>query len=259
MTDIFHSARRRIARSRRHTESLELATRTFFGANPPPFSYVQEPDPAGENLEHKIRFHEPFPDVFSDLLAEASDGLRSALDQACYAVAKVGREDEPRNTHFPFGRTSRDVRNSLNTGRSRDIPEGLRSVLQESHPHKDGNDLLWGLNRLRNANQHRVLMGVGIVPSSLHFARGLTTGRGGGMAIRIPKWRPAEREIIYAKSPTGAEFEYGAPEVGMYLTFDEAGILAGSSVVDTLGLWATEVERIVVAIETESRRLGLIA
>jgi hypothetical protein len=253
MSDEFRSPERRIARAKEHIADLQREAGLFFDSKP--FSAVIEPHSDGIQKVHKIKFTKTLPDALSDRAAEAADSLRSALDQACYTVCRAAMGGDPKNTHFPFADTAQGIDDALSKGRSKDIPQDIATLLRGFKPYKGGNDLLWGLNRMRIANQHKLLVPIAVAAGGSEF---VAVEGAGPYSLMFPNFDRLKNESILAITGTNSKLQYQI-KVSFQVTFDEVDALSGKEAIGTLNALAGEIEGILAAIKAESRRIGLIA
>ncbi|AIL99453.1 hypothetical protein DU99_08570 [Sinorhizobium meliloti] len=246
----FRSPLQRISWSNKLADELERGAAEFLRSKP--FQQVSEKDSNGNELQ-KIRFTAAIPDDLSNLAADAADSLRQALDQTAYACAAAVKQN-PKRTHFPFGGDPESVERALSNGQSSDIPRELAQVIIATRPHKKGDVLLWGLNRLRNVNQHRLLEPIGIVAGLLN----LNIERASGSAqIQLPQWDAEKREIVLAKIGQGSKLIYRV-DVSFDLAFGNVELFSGQPAVPILRRLSARVSRIVQDISQEAFRLGIL-
>ena len=105
-----------------------------------PCTQVIERDPNTAEFVHKIKLVKPLPVALSGIVFDVVVNLRSALDQAGFAVA-VAAGTNGRAAHFPFGKTLAEVRSRAKEG-SKNIPKEIFDVMVSAKPYKGGNDLL---------------------------------------------------------------------------------------------------------------------
>ena len=107
----------------------------------------------GESITY-LTLVKPYPPSLSNLAADAFQNLRNTLDQVAWAAAqrsgKTGKK-----TYFPFGDTAQAAQACLNNGSS-DVSANIFNVMISFRPYRGGNDLLWSLNQIANANKHRL-------------------------------------------------------------------------------------------------------
>ena len=251
MTDIFNSPKRRIARAKKHFNDLVVEVDTFVKSNP----CANVVDDDGTNCTHKFKLVKPLPNDLSDLAVDCTDSLRSALDQVGYASAVSAGCADPKSTYFPFAGSLAELDNVI-ARRCRDLPPDIVTLFRGFQPYKGGDDLLWAMNRVRVANQHKILTGTALANQSFNMLIGEMTMGAGGF-IGPGRWNNAKQEIVYAISKSGTKFDYKG-QFSFFITFWEVEILAGQEVLTVLHALIGKVEGIVGATEAECRRVGLI-
>jgi len=251
MSDPFSSARRRIARAKKHITHIKTRMRKFL--KPKPYTGVVEPDgETGYNV-HKVKLLKPIPEIITDLAYEAIEALRSSLDHAVYAIADACGSKRPDLVHFPIADTPSDFENILK-GRIKDFPPEILDIFRGCKPYKGENDLVWALNRIRRQSTHRLVVPVGMASSGMRIEHMRISG---GAQIFAPRWDAENNEIILFRTENDAEFDYNI-NVAFFVAFGEVEGVAGSNVPETLRLMADEVTRIVTEIKAIARNIGLI-
>ena len=248
-TDPFYGSLRAVARAKDHTENLHAEMRRFLG--PHPYELVIEPDADGVNEVHKVRLTSgEMPPILADIAFDAVCTLRAALDRAGYEVAVASGNTSPKHTHFPFGSAA----TKFNTGRSKDIPAEILNVMREFKPYRGGNDGLWSINELRNIGNHRRIATVGMATSHLNIEH-MTVSK--AKIMFQPRWDREKHEMILAIVEPGGKAEYKL-EIRAFVAFDDVEPIRGQPAVAFLRGAASVVERVVMAVEAEARRIGLI-
>ena len=250
MPDPFNSSKRRIERAKTHIHDLDGKINYFFKRKP--CSHAVELDSAGVNHLHKIKFTATIPDSFGEIAADAIENLRSALDQAGYAVAVAAGTVNPRSAYFPIGENAANL-DTIIAGRCKNIPDDITSLFREFKPYKGGNDLIWALNKANNINKHRLLVPSCLSPGSLNISINGT----GDSRVPVPVWDSRKNEIVYAISGPGTKAKYDV-NLSVCISFDEIETISGEPAATILRAMASEVERVVMAIESEARRLGFV-
>jgi hypothetical protein len=253
MSDPFASPKRRITRARQHTENIKTGVSAFFQSHP--YAQVAERNARGFE-EHKIKLTRPIPDEITDLAYEAIEALRSALDQAVHPVAIACGVKNPDHILFPVADNASDFENVLK-GRMKGVPPDIVTLFRSFQPYQGGNELIWALNRVRRQGTHRLIMPVGTVSGGVVGNFQISSP----MPLTVydkPKWDSEKNEAIYAVTGPRSNLQYNF-EIAFYIAFGQVeGALAGEPVIETLEDMIAEVERLVLAIETESRRLSII-
>jgi hypothetical protein len=209
------------------------------------------PDKPGHTIE-KFRMKEPIPDSIVDSVAEIAVTLRSALDNAGYAIAVAAGVDNPKYSSFPFAGSVDRMSNAL--GRCKDIPEKLHSLFCGFQPYKGGNDILWALNEVANTDKHKT-----IVPIGQGMVRHGVNLRGTGF-FRMPDphlWDRTKNEMVIIELGPGATYEYDI-QFQFFIAFQDIEFIDGQSVTRVLHKFGGVVERVLMGIEAECRRLRIV-
>lgn len=248
--DPFESPKRRLARAKKYIRRLEKRIYTFMHKTPP--GRGEEIDSEGWTV-HSLQFSRPIPQSWGDSAGDAIEHLRSSLDQSGYAAAVLGGIKEPKNAYFPFADTPGQLATVIR-GRCKDLPDAIADLFGSFNPYETGNYSLWALNKLCNANKHRLLVPVAVAATGMHFYRATFMK---GPAELLMQWDAEKHRLIFARIGPGGEFKY---DVGIttHIIFDEINGVKGGPAVGVLDLIAHEVERVLVATERECRRLKLI-
>lgn len=251
MPDHFESSRRKIARAKQHLIDLQREIGKF--AQKEPYKRVVEPDSQHPDHQvHKIKLTEPLPVIIGDIAADMVQNLRNALDNAGYSVAAAGGRVNPKFAAFPFAGSIAQMANAL--GRSKDIPQEIQSLFVGFQPYRGGNDILWALNEMCVADKHKML-----IPIGTGIVRAKAALRGTGF-FQMPDphfWDRDKNEMVILILGPGAVFDYDF-DFRFYIAFNDIPVVDGQPVLTVLDALGAEVESILIAIEAESRRLGII-
>ena len=248
--DHFRSARRRIARANVHIKNIEAGIEAFMAQSP--FQVITERgiEPgtvAGRPWSWvKLKLTHEFPDELGDTTAEAVDALRSALDHACFAVAKLAGEEDPKSTHFPFADDPAQLENVIKR-KCRNLPADFVDLLRAYKPWAGGNNLLWAFNKARAGNQHRFGVDVAITANNTKL-RGKTGEGDFVVGFAPPNWNLEKQEMELAQGFNFSEDDLDVSVV-IEVAFTDAGPLTGKSVVRLLNALRGTVEKIVEDIE----------
>jgi hypothetical protein len=234
--DPFRSPKRRLSRAKTKIRRLEKRIKTFFKKEP--YKASAEVDADGVTT-HALKFTRKIPDSWADSAGEAIEALRAALDQAGYAAAVLGGKTSPKNAYFPFSDTPTAL-DQTTAARCKDLPPEIRSLFRAFDTHKGGNYALWSLNKLSNANKHRLLSPVLIQSNQVVLRRGVVIKQ----PVRIvqPFYDREKNEIPLAKVWPGGEFKYDA-EFTFSIFLDEFNGVKKAPVVGALDAIAREVQR----------------
>lgn len=258
MADPFESSRRKLARAKKHILDLERRIGDFIKKNP--CTKVVERDLQRAKEIHKIKLVKRVPrspSSFEDFASDAVLNMRATLDHAGYAVAVAANpaRKNPTCTAFPFARSAAELENAIK-GRSKDIPKEILALFRSFKPYKGGNNLLCALNEICNAEKHKI-----VTPAALTIStRGAMNVRGTGdwSTPAQAVWDSSKNEMVLIEAALDAQVEYDL-EFFTLVIFDEIDAIRGEQVLGTLNALAGEVERVLLAIEAESRRIGIIS
>ena len=243
MDDLFQSSLQRISRAKKHINDLDRRINKFFKKQP--YARTIEDDTDGINKLHKVKLTKQFPAGFTDLAIESVEGLRAALDHATFAACVASGQSDPRHSYFPIA-GSRDELDNVIKGRCKDIPPDIITLCRSFNPYKGGNDLIFALNRLCNANKHRMIVPVGIANNRTHFKHMIISGPA---SIPCPTWDREKNEIVFARTAPNTKLQYNI-NFSFFVAFGESDIVGGQPVIPVLRKIAEEVNRVVLAIQS---------
>jgi hypothetical protein len=209
----------------------------------------------------KLKLVKPIPVMLNGIAADAIHNLRAVLDHAGYAAAvaagaggKVGRK-----THFPAGDTEGEVRGcrSGKGGLSDEIPEKIFDVMVAFKPYKGGDNFLWALNKLCNANKHRILSAAGVVIGEFTPGDLILESDGPGRFPMNPIWDSEKDEMEIGRfGGTIGTFQYNV-EIASSVSFSEPQAVEGIPADTLVEHLVGKVKSILMAIEAEGRRIKL--
>jgi hypothetical protein len=251
MTDPFESSRRKFARAEKHFADLQGEIHAFNETDP--YERIAEPHPdRPTHVVEKFRMTREIPASIADKTADIIISLRSALDNAGYAIALAAGVKEPKHSAFPFAGSVANMTNAL--GRSKDIPEKIHPLFCGFQPYKGGNDLLWALNEVANTDKHRMIIPIG--QSMVRY--GANVKGTGFFSMPNPHvWDRAKNEMVLIELGPGTTYHYDF-NFTFFIAFKDIEFIDGQPIVRILNQLGSIVERILTAMEAESKRLGII-
>lgn len=249
MTDPLESSRYGLEHAHRRIRELESEVAAFGALNP----YAERIDKDAKTGEQvlKVKLIKPMPRPWSGIAVDAVGALRSALDQAGFAVA-LAAGTKGRNGHFPFGGNLADTLLRKIKGRSKDIPQEIFDVMIASQPYRGGNDLLWGLNKLSNTHKHEIIVPLVTSSSGFKMTEVVITGP---LTVGA-RWDSSKNELEVARISPGGKLE-GKFTYSFFVAIGDVELVGGQPAIGFLDAVASEVERILMAIEAEARRIGI--
>jgi hypothetical protein len=244
--DPFYSSKSGIARARYHLNDLHLQTLAFH--NSKPYATVTEVDPKTGEQVYKVKLIKPMPVHLENIVADAFNNLRNALDQAVFGLGKKKGYFPIRDTEAEFERAMGELRKKL--------PPEICKLVVKFKPYKTGNDHLWALNKISGTNKHGIIRPVGIYTGDVHVKSGWIGGPGGG-TVGNPGWDRDKNELVIARVRSGGEFHMNF-HFTPHIALNDVEIVDGQPVEGVLSYLIGIVEGIVMAFEAEAKRIGLI-
>lgn len=250
-SDHFESPKLLLGHAGEHIDRLKNEIKAFFDRQP--YTRVIDHDPETRAEVHKVRLTAKLPSKIRLILKDATTNLRDALDHAVYASAVSLGMVNPEKTGFPFATDANHLESELGTWKFKHVPKEIHPTLMGFKPYPAGNDLLVGLNRIRNPNTHRVVVPAGFATmgNEMTMAQGTLTS---GSQLGYSRWDATKNEVEYARLGFGSKFDYKV-KVAFDVSFGDVGPMAGKPVIPTLREIAAEVERVVFGIEAQTARI----
>ena len=245
------------ASSARHMAAFHKEDQAYFATNPGE-DFVDIDESAGLRL-YKFKYKTAAPKLLSQIAADVMCNQRAALDQAAYVCAVASGKTAPRNTHFPFGETQQDALGLRGKGKSSDIPLEVFDAMTLFQPWRDGNLLLWAMNKLTNAHKHRLTVtGTGSAIHGMEAAmRRHRLGFHWSSEAMMPKWDLVENELTWASVPL-SDNEKRRPQLQLFVSFAEPAELSRQPALAAMNSMGETVTRILMAVEDKALAIGLL-
>ena len=250
--DPFESSRRKIARAKEHFADLKRKIQDFERIHPYESVVELHPDEPNHKV-HKVKLTQALPGAIADVTADMAQNLRNALDNAGYAVSVASGRVAPKFTAFPFAGSLAQMPNSL--GRSKDIPPQIQSLFCGFQPYPEGDDLLWALNEISVADKHKMVIPIGTAIRRIGAA---VEGTG---YVEIPDphvWYRTKNEMVLFTTGFQTDYKYDF-NFRVFVAFNEIRVVDGQPVLKVLDALSNKIEGILLAIEAEAHRLGVVA
>jgi hypothetical protein len=249
VSDIFHSSKYSVERAKHHVLDLERQASEFLSSHA--YTHVVEIDPNTSQKVYKLKLTKPMPVALSGIAFDAVNNLRSALDQAGYAIA-IASAKKGKSAKFPFADDAAQLENVINRS-CKDLPKEIVDLMRAFKPYKGGNNLLWALNKLCNTNKHAVICPVAATVGGIRYKRAVGSG---GVSFLPPIWDRTKNEMELIHLQPGATADADI-EIATFIAMRDVEFVDGQPADAILNQFVLIVERIVMAIEAEARRLGL--
>jgi hypothetical protein len=256
MTGNLDSAKSMLERAHVHTTAFKDAVMAFLDSDP--FVQVTELDPKSNERVLKLKLVKAAPIELNHIAADALVNMRSALDQAGYAVATAAG-GKGRDTYFPFGDNEAEVRSRDRSG-SKEIPKEIFDVMVSFKPYRGGDDFLWAMNKLCNGNKHRLLNAMASrTGNATRVKANLRHGSpDGNLQFRLPRWDHVTKELELFRCDANNKDDYDFDiQLRILVSFGEIEVLDGHPAEGVLKLLADKVGTIISAVDAEAIRIGL--
>lgn len=253
MADSFHSSKYSVDHAKRHIRNLETEASIFFGTRP--YAVVVETNANGTEDAHKIKLVKPMPVSLPGIAFDALNSLRSSLDQAGYAIA-IACSKSGKKAHFPFGDRADEVE-SRRKSSSKDLPKEIFDLMAAFKPYKGGNDLLWALNKLCNSHKHEIITPVAFYTGHMSINNLVLSGGPASFTFSRPEWDSDKNELIFARIAHGSKLDMDA-QFEPCIVFADVDTVFRQPAVPIICQMGSIVESIIMALEAEATRLGII-
>jgi hypothetical protein len=246
----FDSSNVLFGRARKHFTEYHKWEDAFRGKYRDSGFFENDPD-TGDILLKAPRIEDP-PIVGSGIVFDCINCLRSSLDHAVFAASIIlGGNPNPKSTKFPFGIDADAAASDLPRKRA-EMPECIRPHLLSYKPYKGGDNLLWGMNELRNGKIHQTLQAMVTLPfgaldgklESVHVVHGLRDGATG-----------SDDKVTLMRIRAGAKMDV-KPRILAAVAFSQSGPFPGEGTDDLLEDMLDMISGILRGIEAETWRLA---
>jgi len=249
MHDLFSSPWSTLERAKHHIRDLERRLKPLM--NDDGWSHVIEKDIDGITEIHKIRLVEPLASDLPNILFDAANNLRAALDQAGFAAALAAQKVDPKRAYFPFAESEAELSNVV-ARKCADLPPEILALFRSFQPYKGGDPFLWALNKLCNTKKHCTLVPINVG----NFRLAYMVIHDGSRRLDPPPlaWERGKQEIEILRTKPGMKLE-GKINFRFGVSIDDIDIIRGKPALGILDGTAAVVERVLMATEAECRRI----
>lgn len=209
-------------------------------------------DPVSEQEAYKVRLTARLPGSINVKVKNVISNLRDALDHSVYSSEATIRGGIPKNTSFTFAKNIDELQKKLNKSGTSYVPPELRECFLNFRPYGGGNDVLWGMNQIRNSNTHRTIVpagtslgNVGMAFSNSHVV--------GALELVDFAWDEEKSEVEIFRVGRGSKLNLNI-HVNFDAMFNCEGFFNKKPVVPSLLNMQNEVKNIISIIELETAR-----
>jgi hypothetical protein len=256
MADPFDSPKSLINHTKEDFSDLVTICKTAFQNGG--YAHIIDREPETGHKRYKIKFTGSIPSRARYVANNILINLRHALDQALVASIETITRTKAGRVYFPIANSPADLK-----GRLRNIPEALHPILTSFEPYPrgsgyvGGNDFLCAVTKVVGPNKHQITLSPSL---DMGPGFGIDTLRETGKVFKMnlpPVWDMANGEMILATVADDCDLHYDF-KVAFQIAFGDAGPMFRQPVIPVLHKFTAIVERIILALEAETRRIGLI-
>jgi hypothetical protein len=197
------------------------------------------------------------PDAMERNAMRLMNEMRSTLDKAVHAAAKLLGSSDLKHAHFPFGESESQFHTQLSSSRGPwgGIPTELHNFLKALRPFWGGNDLLRAFGDFSNPTKHESILTVKMQPGDI----GINPGLGGQLTGFLDRlggavWNESKTELEIYRASKSRPFNMKV-EMVTSIAFNDAKGLTGKDFVPTIRQVMGIVNGIVLGLEAETNRI----
>lgn len=250
MSEKAESARLKVKRAKKHIADLDAANRAFYESRPYEPGAKKHPQ-FPQVLQLYVAKAKPIPPEISLICGDALNCLNAALDHLAWQLVIAAGGKLHRGIKFPFAESIEKYKIE-SPGKVKGMSQEAIRCIDALKPYKGGNDALWQLHKLNNADKHRLLITVG----SAVVAVGI-------LARRMPALQPLvdhgyelipdsviplkEGEVVWEILGPQPDDNF---ELSYAIAFGEPEIIEGKPVFETLVQFSNLVESVIDMLAT---------
>lgn len=248
--DPFESAEFLMRRAKSHFDRFCALEAEFFKDQP----YTRRTDLNSDTglKEVKIKIVRKPTDEMRGCVSDAIKNIRDSLDQSMAAASFSLTGKWSKNTHFPFGESAADLRDTLTQKKARiwrDIPTALFPAIMRIAPYPNSADksALKSLSRVSGPHKHQVALTLGFSPQFIFEAVEFSLTDGSGIKAQFPEWDSTKDEGIVAVFPSEgvADLDFSIP-AHVEIAHPE---LSGRPARDVLAGWGNRTSGIISGLK----------
>jgi hypothetical protein len=236
-------------------EEFNSECRDFFH-NDPARRIIEFDEKTGENV-HKINPTRRLPSSVARKATEAISHTKNAFDQALYAACIVVGGPPKGSIYFPWSESPIDLEHRLRGKKTSPpkIPVELWPIIRYFEPyptgqaHTGGDDLVRELAKVAN-RKHTVRLTFTLHVVGFEYTNINAFAARGPLSILNPTWDPVNNEIVLVRASTETEIDYNC-KIAIQITFNEPGLLAQKSVVDSLSNFLAKAQTVADRLQRE--------
>jgi hypothetical protein len=250
MNEKTNNIRRKVKRAKHHIADLDHRIQRFFTGPINPYPIIKENDPKTGDLVFKLGKCTAIPEDFPLIIGDILQNLRTALDHLIWqlilsnkSVPKIG------TSGFPIMKSAKEYKSESLKKLKGMAPEAIE-MINALKSYGGGNEDLFGLHLLNNADKHRLLLVVGTAHVATTFQIELSPTP---QEVRIPL--PPERSYplkdgteIYRIPQEASRFK-DDPKFSFQIAFGDGDVMNGEPLLPPLHQLADLIDTIIVKFD----------
>jgi hypothetical protein len=244
------AVRLKVKRAKHHIAEMDRRIHLFFTGQPNPYPILKEIDPETGDAVFKLGKCSPIPEDFPLIIGDVLQNLRSALDHLVWQlILSYGNPPKIGASGFPISKSAKEYEYESPRKIKGMAPEAMK-MIDALKPYSGGNEDLFGLHILNNADKHRLLLLVGaahlstalqiqlsptptefIIPMPFQLTYPLNDG---AVIYRIPKWASNFKDD---------------PKFTFRIAFGDAEVMGSDPMLPPLDQLANLIDAIIIRID----------
>jgi hypothetical protein len=242
----------KVKRAKHHIADLEGRINTFFTGEPDPYPIVKRHDSGTGDLVYKLGECSPIPEDFALIIGDILQNLRTALDHLVWQLILSNGGTPNNRSGFPIAKTIKEYEAESPKRVEGMAPDAIK-MIRDLNPYCGGNEDLFGLHILNNADKHRILLVVGAahIATSIKFPLSLTPKE-----FRIALPAPFDRSYplkdgteLYRILKEDISNFVQDPQFRFQIAFGDAEVMNGEPLLPPLHKLADLVDRIILSFD----------
>jgi hypothetical protein len=151
------AVRLKVKRARQHIADLDGRIHLFFTGPINPYPIIREIEPATGDAVFKLGKCSPIPEDFPLIIGDVLQNLRTALDHLVWQLILSNGGTPDSSSAFPISKNAQIYKSDSPRKIKGVAPEAMK-MIDSLKPYGGGNEDLFGLHLLNNADKHRLLL-----------------------------------------------------------------------------------------------------
>jgi len=243
---------KKLNHAKKQIRKLESVIRDYI--NSKPYEIYQTEETNGD-LTYRLRVLKELPQDWGLDIGDIIHNIRSSLDLLVSDFLINTGKNPTNKSAYPFYETEKEIVGD-SANRMIGVSKASRNLIISTQPFKTGNQTLWKLHKLDIISKHRLIIpvgsssrSIGVDMTGIFRRQGILPADFKPMPIFI---KPADRQYplkdgsgIFGVSKQGRESHDPTDHQFVFdISFGEGDVMDGEPIIETLDLFAQEVQNI---------------